>query len=325
MTPAPLFLDEAALAPLIDMADAISCLERAFARWRDPGVVNMPRSRARPPQGVLNLMGAVDGPSGVYGHKSYFATPQTVNFHIALHSTADGRLLAVMESSLFSQVRTGAASGLATKLLADPNASTLALIGTGRQATAQAQAVCAVRPIKTVRISSRDPGRREAFAEHLRRELGIDVIAVADARRAVEDADVVSTITRASTAVIEAAWLKPGVHVNAAGANTPDRREIDAATLRRSACLVTDDRAQAAIEAAEFMDLHAAGDLRWEDVIELGDLVSGDVAFARRSAADITVFKSLGIAFEDVAYADHLYHRGLATGAWRQHTFRTTA
>src|ERR1700716_472074 len=101
MTP-PLFLEEAALAPLIDMADAIACLEQAFKRWRDPGVTNMPRSRARPPQGVLNLMGAVDGPAGVYGNKMYFATPQSVKFHIALHSIADGRLLAVMESSLFS-------------------------------------------------------------------------------------------------------------------------------------------------------------------------------------------------------------------------------
>ncbi|MEH2470663.1 alanine dehydrogenase [Nitrobacteraceae bacterium AZCC 2161] len=324
MTSAPLFLDEAALAPLIDMGDAIACLEQAFKRWRDPGVVNMPRSRVRPPQGVLNMMGAVDGPSGVYGNKSYFATSQGVKFHIALHSTADGSLLALMESSLFSQVRTGAASGVATKVLAHPNASTLALIGTGKQATAQAQAVCAVRPIKTIRVSSRDLARGKAFAEHLRREIGIEIVATADARSAVAGADVVSTITRASTPVIEAAWLKPGAHINAAGANTADRREIDAATILRSACVVTDDRAQARLEAAELMDLHASGELDWDSVIELGDLVSGTVAFERKAAGDITLFKSLGIAFEDIAYADHLYRRGLASGAWRQQSMRTT-
>ncbi|MBC7584771.1 MAG: ornithine cyclodeaminase family protein [Tardiphaga sp.] len=320
----PLFLDEAAIAPLIDMADAVDCLEQAFKRWRDPGVVNMVRSRARPPQGVLNLMGAVDGPAGVYGFKSYFAVSASVRFHIALHSAADGRLLVLMESSLFSQVRTGAASGLATKLLARPAASTLALIGTGRQATAQAEAVCAVRPIKRVNVSGRDPARAAAFAERLRRLLQIDVVVASDARTAVEDADVVGTITRSSTPVIALSWLKPGAHVNAAGANTSDRREIDPATLKRAAVLVTDDRAQARIEAAELMDLHAAGELSWDDVVELGDLVSSPVCFTRRSADDVTVFKSLGIAFEDVAYANHLYLRGLAAGLWRAEDFRTT-
>lgn len=321
--PMPLFLEEAAVAPLIDMADAVDCLEQAFKRWRDPGVVNMARSRARPPQGVLNLMGAVDGPAGVYGYKSYFATAESVRFHISLHSAANGRLLVVMESALFSQVRTGAASGLATKWLARPEASTLALIGTGRQATAQAEAVCAVRPINRVNVSGRDPARTAAFAERLRRLLQIDVLVASDARTAVEDADVVSTITRSSMPVIEASWLKPGAHVNAAGANTSDRREIDPATLKRAAVLITDDRAQARLEAAELMDLHAAGELNWDDVVELGDLVSGKVCWTRRSADDVTVFKSLGIAFEDVAYADHLYRRGLAAGLWQADDFRT--
>ncbi len=314
MTHAPLILDEAALAPLIDMNEAIACLEEAFRRRKHADIANIPRSRAHLPGGVLNLMAAVDGPAGFFGSKSYFASPRGVSFHFALHDLESGRLLAFMTSSKMSQVRTGAASGLAIKYMAKPDASVLALIGTGRQAMAQALAARAVRPIREIRVFGRDAERRNAFADRLARELDVAVVPTESARAAVEGAAVVSTITRAYEPVLDAAWLAPGTFVNAAGANASDRREIDAETIRRCTLLVTDDIQQARIEAAEFIDLDRAGAFDWASVVELAEVVSGVVP-VRRAPGDVTLFKSLGIAFEDVAFGAHLYRKALAAGA----------
>lgn len=309
----PLFLSEADLMPLLDIGEAITCLEAAFTHWGATDVVNLPRQRARPPQGVLNLMGAVDGNAGIYVVKNYFATPSGVRFYIGLYSTEDGRLLAMMESAALSQIRTGAASGLATRLLALPDARTLAMIGTGRQAFAQAAAVCAVRPITRILVSGRNAARTAAFAARLERDLGRETRVAERFATAVSEAEVVVTITNSEAPVLEGAWLQPGTHVNAAGANTTVKRELDAQAVSRSAVLVTDDRAQARGEAAEFIDLAASGALDWARVSELGALVRGD-APGRSAPTDITLFKSLGIAFEDGAYALFLYRKALEAG-----------
>lgn len=316
MAVAPLFLNESDLAPFIDMADASACLEDAFRRKADPSSGNVPRSRARVAGGVLNLLGAVDGANGVFGTKSYFAGADGVTFHVALHEISTRRLLCIMESSLLSQVRTGAASGLATKYMARPDAAVLGLIGTGRQAFAQAEAVIGVRPIREIRLFGRRPEPRAALAERLRTTFGVTVIETSESREAVAGADIVSLITRASEPVLFGRDLAPGTHVNAAGANAADRREFDSETLASCRRPVTDDVEQARTEAAEFIDAVASGRRGWGDFVELADVVS-DRETVRRSAEEVTLFKSLGIGFEDVAYAERLLRRGAAAGAWR--------
>ena len=316
MAVAPLFLTESDLAPFIDMADAVSCLEDAFGRKNDPRTGNAPRTRARTSEGVLNLMGAVDGAAGVFGTKSYFAGADGVTFYVALYELATRRLLCIMESSLMSRVRTGAASGLATKLMARPDASVLGLIGTGRQAFAQAEAVIAVRPIREIRLFGRRAEPRAALADRLRKEFGLTVIEAAESREAVSGSDVVSLITRAAEPVLFGRDLAPGTHVNAAGANAADRREFDRETLRLCRRPVTDDVEQARAEAAEFADAVAAGERDWNDFAELADLVTGRET-VHPDAGGVTLFKSLGIAFEDVAYAERLLRRGAEAGAWQ--------
>jgi ornithine cyclodeaminase/alanine dehydrogenase-like protein (mu-crystallin family) len=316
MPPQPLILNEADLAPFIDMTGAIACLRTAFERWTSPDVANIPRSRARPASGVLNLMGAVDGPAGLFGTKSYFAGPDGVTFHVCLYELRTRRLLAVLESATMSQVRTGAASGLATDLMARPDAAVLALIGTGRQAFTQAEAVLAVRPIREIRVFGRNVERREALARQLRERFGVEVRSEGDARVAIQGADIVSTITRASEPVVFSDWLSAGTHLNVAGANTPDRREVDGAIIRGCRMPVTDDREQAYSEASEFRDAAAAGDWDWSVVAELADVITGRVT-PRRDAGELTLFKSLGIAFEDIAYADYVLKTGAAAGAWQ--------
>ena len=314
MTPT-LYLTEADLAPLLDVGEAIACLERGFGRWNDPDVINLARRRGFPSQGVIMMMGAVDGPSGTYGFKTYFPNRlgQPPGFHVMLHSFTEGRLLAIMQGQAMSQVRTGAASGLATKLLANPDAAVLGVIGTGRQAFAQVAAVCQVRPITQILVFGRDAGKRDAFVQRVEGALRIETRGVADARQAVEPADVVVTITSSATPVFDGAWLKPGAHVNAAGANNLKRCELDAAAIDRMAVLVTDDREQAMIEAGEFAARVDQGRLDWSTVVELGDLVTGRAA-GRSTPADITLYKSLGIAYEDVLYAELLYAKAVAAG-----------
>jgi ornithine cyclodeaminase/alanine dehydrogenase len=311
-----LYLTEADVAHLVTVTDAIAVLEEAFALWRDPGTTNLPRQRAKLAAGSLNLMGAACEQKGIYGLKAYFAGKGGARYHALLYAADGSGLLAMIEADLLGALRTGAASGLATRLMANPDASTLAVIGAGKQARTQAAAICAVRKIYRIRVYSPTREHRTAFAFALADELGIETEPVDSGETCVDGADVVVTITKSAEPVCRAAWLKPGAHVNAAGANAADRRELDPEIVARAALRVTDDRAQAQVEAAEFRDLVGAGRLAWSDVHELGDLVAGRVR-GRSAASDITVFKSLGIALEDIAFAELIYRRALAAKVGR--------
>src|SRR6476646_4044128 len=169
MTTAPIYLTEADVGRLVTVKDAIATLEELFATWGQPSTANLPRQRARLPGGAFNLMGAAYGAKGVHGLKAY-AGLKGAQFHTLLYSSLDGRLKAMIEADLFGQMRTGAASGLATRHMANPDAHVLAVIGAGRQARAQAVAVCSVRPIKRVVVFSRTAERRRAFARELENE-----------------------------------------------------------------------------------------------------------------------------------------------------------
>jgi alanine dehydrogenase len=312
MTTAPIYLTEADVGRLVTVKDAIATLDELFAAWGQPSTVNLPRQRARLPGGAFNLMGAAYGAKGVYGLKAY-AGMKGAHFHTLLYSSADGRLKAMIEADLFGQMRTGAASGLATKLMANPDAHTLAVIGTGRQSRTQVEAVCAVRPIKRIRVFARTPEHRESYARALEKDLGVEALPATSAEACVADANVVITITKSAEPVCRAAWLARGAHVNAAGANSGDRREVDGEMVLRAAVKVTDHVEQAKVEAGEFRDLVAEGKLAWSDIRELGELVSGK-AKGRTSPSDLTLFKSLGIALEDMAFGELVYQRALAQG-----------
>jgi alanine dehydrogenase len=157
------------------------------------------------------------------------------------------------------------------------------------------------------------PDHREAFAKEIERKLRVAATPAVSAEVAVNDADVVVTITKSAEPVLRAEWLKSGVHVNAAGANAASRREVDAETVLRSTVRATDHLPQAQVEAGEYRDLVAAGRLRWQDIVELGDILT-EKAPGRRTADDITLFKSLGIALEDIAFADLIWRRAVERG-----------
>ena len=311
----PIYLSESDVERLVTIKDAMAALEALFATWGQPSTTNLPRQRAPLPGGAFNLMGAAYGAKGVHGLKAY-AGVKGAQFHALLYSSLDGSLKAVIEADLFGQMRTGAASGIATRLLANAHARTLGVIGTGKQSRMQVAAVCTVRPIRQVRVFSRTAEHREAYARSLQSELGVEVVPASSAQACVAEADVVVTITKSAKPVCRAEWLAEGAHVNVAGANSDARREVDAETVLRAAVKVTDHVAQAKEEAAEFRALVAAGKLEWSAIRELGELVTGK-AKGRTSPSELTLFKSLGIALEDVAFAELVYERALATGVGR--------
>jgi ornithine cyclodeaminase/alanine dehydrogenase-like protein (mu-crystallin family) len=307
-----IYITEADVARLVTVKDAIATLEELFATWGQPETSNIPRRRAKLPRGAFNLMGAAYGAKNVYGLKAY-AGMEGGQFHTLLYSSLDGKLKAMIEADLFGQLRTGAATGIATNLMANPEADILGVIGTGRQSRAQVVAVCAVRPIKRVLVFARTAASREDYARAMEKELGIEVRSVPSAEACVAEAGVVVTITKSAEPVCRADWLAKGAHVNVAGANSGDRREVDADTVLRAAVKVTDHVEQAMIEAGEFRELAAAGKLQWSDIRELGEIVTGK-ARGRTSWSDLTLFKSLGIALEDMAFGELVYQRALAAG-----------
>ena len=315
MSTSPIYLAEADVGRLVTVKGAIATLEALFATWGQPSTSNLPRQRARLAGGAFNLMGAAYGAKGVHGLKAY-AGVKGAQYHTLLYSSLDGKLKAMIEADLFGQMRTGAASGVATKLLANADAHTLAVIGTGKQSRTQIAAVCAVRPITRVKVFSRTAERREAYARSVEKELGVEVLPAPSARACVAEADVVVTITKSAEPVCRAEWLAEGAHVNVAGANSDDRREVDAETVLRAAVKATDHVEQAKVEAGEFRELVAAGKLAWSAIRELGEFITGK-ATGRTSPSDLTLFKSLGIALEDVAFAELVYQRALAAGVGR--------
>ena len=309
----PLYLNEDDVTSLVNVKDAIAVLERLFATWSDPATVNLQRQRAPTGTGTFNLMGAAWGAAELFGLKAYYGGGSGARFHVLLYCARDGRLKAMIEADNLGRMRTGAASGLATKLLAAPQARSLGVIGAGRQAFAQVAAVCAVRKVEAVRVFSRTTARRDSFASLVERELRIAAEPVASAEAAVGTADIVVTITKSAEPVLRANWLKSGVHINAAGANAASRREIDGETVLRSSVRATDHLAQARLEAAEYRDLVDAGRLGWQDIVEIGDILT-EKAPGRRGGADLTLFKSLGIALEDLAIADLIWRRAIERG-----------
>ncbi|MCS7273638.1 MAG: ornithine cyclodeaminase family protein [Fimbriimonadales bacterium] len=305
-TSAPLLIREAQVREVLTVSRAIEALEAAFCDWAHGRATNQPRQRVHAPQGILHLMGAAWYSKGYIGYKAYLSFPTGTRFHVVLASAHTGELLALIEADWLGRIRTGAASGLATKYLAREDASTVAILGTGGQAGTQLEAICAVRPISRAFVYSRTPEKRIAFAQQMHERLGIPVQAADSVEQAIAEADIVCTITTAREPILQGALLRAGMHINAAGANSLARRELDTFAVGRCERIVVDDVQQARLEAAELVIPIELCKLSWERVEPLAHIVGGLLP-PRQAPEHITLFKSLGIALEDVAAAAVVY------------------
>jgi ornithine cyclodeaminase/alanine dehydrogenase-like protein (mu-crystallin family) len=291
-----LFFNEADVRELLPMSEAIGMMRRAFEAVASGQAHNQARRRL-----ILDSGSALHSMAGsfenYFGTKVYSTNPRYgAHFVFLLYDAATAEQLAFMEANHLGQIRTGAASGYATDLLANPEADTLGIIGSGFQARTQVEAIRAVRPIKTVRVWSRSEEKRRRFAEEC------SATAVDSAQEAVLGAQIVVTATNSKDPVLEGDWIAPGTLVNAMGSNVAGRRELPEDLIHGAGLIAVDSLEQARMEAG---DLILAD--YWTVVVELQKV-------QRHWDPDrITIFKSLGIGVEDVAAGAFIYERALAT------------
>jgi ornithine cyclodeaminase/alanine dehydrogenase-like protein (mu-crystallin family) len=315
-----LYLSNDDVDALLPMKECVEVLDGLFRQEAEGKAENRPRQTVQLPAGSgfhRLMMGAAMG-SGAFGFKSYTPSrPGGMRYYVLLHDLATGALTAFVEARRLGELRTGAAAGLATRYMARDDAAGVGIIGTGREARAQLDAMCCVRPVRKVKAFSRSAERREAFAKEMSAKHGIEVVPVDSGEACIAGADIVVTITSASEPVLRGAWLEPGMHVNAVGATQLVRREIDEEAVTRADRIVVESREQAQAECGELIFPAERGSLRWGRVHELAQVVSGAVP-GRANAAEITLFDSLGVASEDVAAAAYVLQKARQQGRGRE-------
>jgi alanine dehydrogenase len=290
------YFTESDVQELLPITEAIRLMRLAFEAMKIGRAQNQPRRRLILESGsVLHSMAGAVG--NYFGTKFYSTNPRYgAHFYFFLYDSKTAQPLAMMEANYLGQIRTGAASGYATDLLANPKAATLAIIGSGFQARTQLDAIRAVRPIQAVRVWSRSEEKRVQFAqEH-------SVTAANSAEEAVRGADIVATATNAKDPVLESDWISDGTLVNAMGSNVATRRELPAELVKRAALVAVDSLEQARIEAGDLIMADS-----WANVVELQNIEP------HHDPNHVAIFKSIGLGIEDVAAGAFIYERALAT------------
>ncbi|TMG15817.1 MAG: ornithine cyclodeaminase family protein [Chloroflexi bacterium] len=300
------------------MRDALTALARGEALVPLRMIMRVPGA-----SGFVGVMPGYIAPGerrdGALGLKAVLVFPANVKRGIDTHQGAvllfeadTGRLSALLDGGAITAIRTAAVSGVATDLLARPDSVELAILGAGVQARTHVEAIAAVRPLRRVRIWSRNPERAAALALEQTSRFNFPVEAEASAEAAVRGADIVATVTASAEPILQRGWLKEGVHINAVGSSIPTSREIDTSTMA-AARLFVDRRESALAEAGDLLIPMLEGAVRNDHVqAELGEVLTGKNP-GRRSPRELTLFKSLGLAVEDVASAAYVVRRARET------------
>lgn len=313
-----LHINEAEVRQLLTMPMAITAVEEVSRKQAEGCVFIHPRRRFElPNRGFFHYMAALDTGAGYVGMKQYTYVNGKLCFLVTLYSVASGELIALIEADTLGQLRTGAASGVATKYLARKLVKVAAIIGTGGQARTQLEAIHNVRMFDSVYVYGRDPERRNKFSEEMTERLGINVYPAESAAAAVENAEIICTATTSPHPVLHGQDLAPGVHINAIGANHAHKQELDEAAIGKASLIFVDSLAQSQQEAGDLILPFAKQPERWTAVHELSELVAGKVP-GRTSDSQITLFKSNGIAAWDLAVAEKVYSLARQQGLGRE-------
>ena len=313
-------LSESDVNHLLPMSLALETVEAAFL-WQAVGqTVNRPRVRLRAPKGLLQVMPASVPEAGAMGLKAYTVVGGRARFVVLIFSTETGELIGILEADRLGQIRTGAASAVATKYLARPDADVVGCYGTGYQAESQLEAICLVRKVRRIQVYGRDPERRHRFAKSAEDRLKVAAVAVDRPEEAARGALILVTITNSKTPVLNGVWLEPGAHINAAGSNALNRAELDVEAFRRAALVVADSREQAQIECGDLVEPVKQGVLTWDQVGELGEIVAGKHP-GRPGPRAITIFESQGLAMQDVAVGARVLELAQAQSVGREIEF----
>jgi len=313
-----LHISEAEVRAVLTMPLAVEAVEEISRKQATGEVVVHPRRRFElPGGGFFHYMAAADFSLGFVAMKQYTYVHGKLRFLVPLYEMATGDLLALIEADYMGQLRTGAASGVATKYLARKDSRVAAIIGTGGQAKTQLEAVAAVRKLESARAYGRDATRREKFCEEMSARLGIPVTPCSSAAEAVRGADIVSTATTTSQPVVSGADLAPGAHINAIGANHAHKRELDNEAVASADVIVVDSVEQSRQEAGDLIIAFHGDEICWTGVKKLSEIVAGK-ASGRTSDTEVTLFKSNGIASWDLAVAMKVYAMAREKGLGRE-------
>ncbi len=312
-----LYLTEDQVGRVLTMDLAIEAVTAAFRKLGLDEAENVPRRRCQTDKVMLHVLPAAVKTLGAIGFKAYTTSRQGARFHVTLFDANTGEMTAMIEADALGQYRTGAASGVATRKLARPDAATVGCFGTGKQARTQLLAVAKVRPLKTIRVYGRDPERRKGFAQQIAGETGVETVPVDQPEEAARGCDIVITATTSREPVLFGEWLAAGTHVNLIGSNYLAKSEADVEVFRRAAAVTVDSKEQAKLEAGDFVAALNQGILSWSEIRDLAPVLL-DRYPGRQSPQDITIFKSLGLGIEDVALAARVVERARQQGIGRE-------
>jgi ornithine cyclodeaminase/alanine dehydrogenase-like protein (mu-crystallin family) len=308
------YLKEADVQQLLTMPLALELVENALKDRTLGRAMDVPRVRTRIPVGTLHVMQAAAPALKLIGYKAYYsATGKGARYFVHLFNSDTGVPEAIIEASHLGMMRTGAASGVAACYLAREDAAVVGMIGAGKQAVGQLEAVCKVRSIREARVFSRTTEQARKFCAMMSPRLGIPLRTVPTAAEAVRGADIVNVITKSATPVLLGEWLEAGQHVNAAGSNSLLRRELDDEAVRRCNRVVVDARGTARNECGDLLPLVEKGFLDWDVLPELGELIAGR-APGRAALEDITLYESHGMAVQDLYVAAKVLEFSRARG-----------
>jgi ornithine cyclodeaminase/alanine dehydrogenase-like protein (mu-crystallin family) len=314
---AVLLLNENEVRQVLTMQMALEAVESGLRKMALDEAQNVPRARCQTDHCMLHIMSAAGKSLGYMGYKAYLTGRKGSHFHVGLYEGKSGQLLSLMQADYLGQMRTGAASGVATQYMARPDASEVGIFGSGKQARTQLLAVCKVRKIRRVQVYSLNDERRRKFAAEMSQLCETEIQAVPRPEMAAEDKDIIITATSSREPVLNGNWISEGTHINAIGSNFLGKAELDATAIRRCDTIVVDSKDQARLEAGDFVQALEDGSIHWADIHELGQVIVGRYT-GRAHTHDVTLFKSLGIALEDVAVAAQVYAAAVAAGLGRQ-------
>ena len=314
----PLLLSEADVKAILTMPLTLEAVEASFQRLAEGKAILQYRQRLFVPgKCVVNHMAGADVTTGYMGLKIYSIARGAARFIVTLFQASSGELVSIMEADYLGQMRTGAASGVATRFMAREDARIAAIIGTGLQARTQLEAIVPVRKLESIRAFGRDPSRREAFAREMTARLGVPVTPAVSAEEAVRGAHIVTTCTTSKDPVLEGRWLEPGMHVNAVGVNQAQKRELDTEAVLRCDFIAADSREQSKIESGDLIHAFGPDASRWNTVQEFADVVAGKIP-GRTNPDQITLFKSNGVTTEDIVVAGRIYELARQRGIGRE-------
>ncbi|HZY65884.1 MAG TPA: ornithine cyclodeaminase family protein [Rubrobacteraceae bacterium] len=314
-----LLLTEEEVERLLDMGSTLDAVENVLRDQAEGKATNRARRRVALPTGGLNYMAAGAPELELMGIKVYSAARTGFRFYTMLFDSEGGELLSIIQSDKLGQLRTGAASGVATKHLAREDATTLGVYGAGWQAESQLEAVAAVKDLERIIVYSRSEETRKDFAARMSEKLGMEIETTSSPEEPAAQ-DVVVTMTSSKEPVLRGEWLTPGAHVNAAGSNFIFKSEIDRDVVRRASFVCVDSREELGLEAGDLMPSLETGAILPEAVYELGQVIAGQVP-GRRGPEDITLFASQGLALEDVAAVRIVYDRAVEQDVGRDIEF----